>query len=162
MSRESFNDHKIEVVYIVGAGRSGSTLLANIVGNYTDFFNAGEIRYLYNRNMQKRNIPCQCGQLVEYCNFWASLRHEIKNSDINYATRNLTIKKNLSLFIRVMTNHLLTEQDIQLIDSMKQTYSYISEMAREGKIVDASEHPSYCLMLTLLENIDLRMKECPR
>ena len=37
---------RVKVLYIVGMGRSGSTILANSLGEVDGFFSAGEICYM--------------------------------------------------------------------------------------------------------------------
>jgi hypothetical protein len=60
----------IEVLYIAGAGRSGSTLLEIILGNYSGFFSIGEARYFW-EYIEQENILCGCGEGLISCEFWS-------------------------------------------------------------------------------------------
>lgn len=42
---------KIRVLYIVGSGRSGSTIIGNILGRIEGFSHVGELRYIWDRNI---------------------------------------------------------------------------------------------------------------
>ena len=57
------------VLYIAGTGRSGSTLLASILGEVEGVFAAGEVRYLWQRGLAERRL-CGCGVPVRDCPVW--------------------------------------------------------------------------------------------
>jgi len=61
------------VVYVAGMARSGTTLLALLLGAQQGVFGAGELR----RYWWGRDTPgwlCGCGLTVEDCPFWTSVR----------------------------------------------------------------------------------------
>jgi hypothetical protein len=60
----------LKVLAIVGAGRSGSTVLASILGEAPGFASAGEIRWLWQRGVMERR-PCACGLPPSDCPVWA-------------------------------------------------------------------------------------------
>jgi Sulfotransferase family len=60
----------LKVLSIVGAGRSGSTVLASILGEAPGFASAGEIRWLWQRGVRERR-PCACGLAPTDCPVWA-------------------------------------------------------------------------------------------
>lgn len=60
----------LKVLSIVGAGRSGSTVLAGILGEAPGFAGAGEIRWLWRRGVMERR-PCACGLAPADCPVWA-------------------------------------------------------------------------------------------
>ena len=59
----------LKVLSIVGAGRSGSTVLASILGEAPGFAGAGEIRWLWQRGVQEQR-PCACGLPPAECPVW--------------------------------------------------------------------------------------------
>jgi len=62
----------VDVVYIAGSGRSGSTLLDNILGQVDGFFSAGELRYLWARGVIE-DRRCGCGQRFSRCPVWTEV-----------------------------------------------------------------------------------------
>ena len=60
----------LTVVSIVGPGRSGSTLLARILGELPGALNVGELRWLWTRGLQERR-PCSCGVPPAECPLWS-------------------------------------------------------------------------------------------
>lgn len=69
------------LIYIISSPRSGSTLLANILGNSQAFFNAGEISSIngfINENSRQAvafNNSCSCGEMFKKCTFWKRILH---------------------------------------------------------------------------------------
>ena len=60
------------VLYIAGTGRSGSTVLANILGEVDGVFTAGEVRYLWQRGLREGRL-CGCGVPVRECPVWGDV-----------------------------------------------------------------------------------------
>lgn len=61
---------RLKVLSIVGAGRSGTTLLASIFEEIDGFASAGEIRWLWQRGIQEA-MPCGCGNPPTLCPVWS-------------------------------------------------------------------------------------------
>ena len=59
---------KIKVLYITGSGRSGSTILDNILGQIEGFFPVGEFVYVWNRLVN--GGTCSCGARFGECEVW--------------------------------------------------------------------------------------------
>lgn len=62
----------IKVLYILGWGRSGSTIIDNLLGELDGFFSAGELNYLWQRGLLERR-RCGCGALVTECPVWSAV-----------------------------------------------------------------------------------------
>jgi hypothetical protein len=59
----------IQVLYIGGSGRSGSTLLERMLGQLPGFCAIGELVHLWERGVE-RNELCGCGAPFRQCDFW--------------------------------------------------------------------------------------------
>lgn len=59
----------VKVLSVVGAGRSGTTVLASILGEVEGFASAGEIRWLWQRGLVEER-PCGCGRVPAECELW--------------------------------------------------------------------------------------------
>ncbi len=62
----------MKVLYIAGSGRSGSTILDNILGQFDGFVSVGEVRFLWERGMVE-DRRCACGQPFSSCPFWCEV-----------------------------------------------------------------------------------------
>lgn len=61
-----------KVVSLVGAGRSGSTLLSGILGEVPGVLDAGELRWLWARDLPAQRI-CGCGARPAACPVWSEV-----------------------------------------------------------------------------------------
>lgn len=62
----------VKVVFIIGWVRGGSTLLDVMLGELDGFFSAGEVRYIWDRGLQ-RGWMCGCGKPLPECEVWTSV-----------------------------------------------------------------------------------------
>lgn len=67
---------RTRVLSIVGPGRSGTTILGNILGEVQGITNAGELRWLWQRGLGERR-PCGCGLPPAECPRWSAVLSEI-------------------------------------------------------------------------------------
>lgn len=59
----------IVVLYVMGYGRSGSTIIGNTLGEIPGFVHLGELRSLWRLGMLGRRV-CGCGVPIKDCEFW--------------------------------------------------------------------------------------------
>jgi Sulfotransferase family len=62
----------VTVLSVVGAGRSGTTVLASILGEVPEIAGAGEIRWLWQRGVIDGR-PCGCGRKPTECPVWSQV-----------------------------------------------------------------------------------------
>jgi Sulfotransferase family len=68
----------VPVMFIMGKGRSGSTIVNNILGQVPGMFAAGELLYLWDWGLRQR-IRCGCGADVLECPIWSKVLNEAFN-----------------------------------------------------------------------------------
>ena len=68
MAQDSFN----KVLFIGGAGRSGSTLLDMLLGQIDGFCSTGELRFIWKRGFGENQL-CGCGRSFRECEFWTEV-----------------------------------------------------------------------------------------
>ena len=66
-------------VYIVGWGRSGSTLLTAVLGELDGAFAAGELRMLWGRGAIGRRL-CGCGREIPECHVWSQVLERLEDA----------------------------------------------------------------------------------
>jgi hypothetical protein len=60
---------KVKVLYVVGLGRSGSTILSNSLGQIPGFFSGGELNFIWRHNVLENRL-CGCGRPFRECPVW--------------------------------------------------------------------------------------------
>jgi len=67
---------KATVIYIMGEGRSGSTLLDLLLSNQKSLFGTGELWTFFEEDYSVQGF-CSCGHSVSNCEFWSSVKNEL-------------------------------------------------------------------------------------
>jgi hypothetical protein len=62
----------VKILAIAGAGRSGSTMIGNILGSVEGVFCGGEIRYVWERGLRDNRL-CGCGEAFHDCPAWNAI-----------------------------------------------------------------------------------------
>lgn len=100
-----------QIIYILGSGHSGSTLLDRILGSHQDCFSVGEIRQ-WNKAMDKpelfikeANVECSCGKVLKDCNFYTRVTDNF--SKIYHVDAHMKPKDYLSLIYHMYVNRKL-------------------------------------------------------
>lgn len=76
----SAQSDKINLIYILSSGRSGSTILDMLLGSCTDLWTTGELMML-DYELKNEHLPCGCGIIIPDCDFWGSIVTRIQLED---------------------------------------------------------------------------------
>jgi hypothetical protein len=141
----------MKVLYVIGRGRGGSTILANVLGEVDGFFSAGEVRTLWDPIVSKGG-RCGCGLTADECSVWS---HVIKGVDAPRAAvlqREVVRERNLP---RIMMHR--RGRRYPAVDSfgevMHDVYSRLTEVTHASVIVDSSKRPSYAAFLATVPGV---------
>jgi hypothetical protein len=68
----------MRLVYVAGLGRSGSTLLSQLLGQLDAFSSVGEVHHLWRTGAPRRSTEelCGCGRTFRDCPFWTRVLDE--------------------------------------------------------------------------------------
>lgn len=75
-----------DVVYLLGKGRSGSTLLSMALGELDGFFAAGELRFFWRRGLVE-DRRCACGEAITACPVWGAVAARLTDLDAEALAR---------------------------------------------------------------------------
>jgi hypothetical protein len=151
---------RTKVLYLIGWGRSGSTLIDNLVGETKGFFSTGELRNLWQEGLEQGR-RCGCGELVLDCPVWSSvlqsvfgtIRAEEIYSDriLEWQKRNLRTRRTW----RVLSNANKANAELEAYTTvMERVYRSVAEVTGSRVIVDSSKVPSDAAMLLSIPSID--------
>lgn len=147
--------NKIKVLYIAGWGRSGSTVLGNILGEVQGFFHVGEMRHMWGRLASGR--VCGCGKLFAECPFWGPcLQKTFGGVSPEFAQEVINKREATS-----KTKHFLLNRKKMIANStefraiLHKLYAGIKEQAGCDVIVDGSKFPGYGYLLANNADIEL-------
>lgn len=130
----------MKLVYIAGSGRSGSTLLARILGEIDGCINIGEaLRWWYDLERMGRSRPCACGRMVDECSFWKDFSELVPESVQVFATKYIRIR--YIPFIALMKNtSWFRDEWTQYLNSVKRFLYHIQKKTKKDVIIDSSKN----------------------
>lgn len=162
VSSQGSRDGKVKVLYVAGWGRSGSTILDNVLGQLDGFFSVGELSYVWDRNVIENRI-CGCGRPFRECPVWTGVmeaafggmdgvdaREMIRLRDRGARTRHVP----LMLAPRVGRTVIKGRLD-WYPRNLGNLYRAIRDVTGSRVIVDSSKLPSYGYALGLVPEVDL-------
>lgn len=155
------------VLYIAGTGRSGSTVLANILGEVEGVFAAGEVRYLWQRGLTEGRL-CGCGLPVRECPVWSRVLSSAGQLDdperagaiVSMLQRTGRIRNLPAVIAGTLVPRLDPAESHALAPAraaLGDLYAAIAEVTGCRVIVDSSKLPAYANVLAATPGIDLRV-----
>lgn len=135
---------KKTLIYIIGAGRSGTTLLDIVLGNSNGAISLGEI----NRFFKRRGIPPKRNKHNEVFAFWKNIRLKIEDNlvNINYEELDKTFNRNEyhSRFFKSVFNR----NDKNYIETLKVKYKILTNNIQENLLIESSKYPVRALNIS--------------
>ncbi|WP_397545986.1 sulfotransferase [Rhodothermus marinus] len=151
---------KIPVIYIAGWGRSGSTLLGNMLGSIEGLQHIGETPCIW-EHAWKYNHLCGCGMKLQECDFWDKVIRtaygEWKNIDPDemIRIRNKYLFSTKKSILRLFKKEKLKDVEKYYLNHVKKLYKSIFYVAGKKIIVDSSKYPYHLILLNEIDEIDL-------
>ncbi|HEY2792637.1 MAG TPA: sulfotransferase [Micromonosporaceae bacterium] len=156
----------VKVLYIAGWGRSGTTIVDNILGSYGGVFSAGELYYLWRRGIgQKRR--CGCGEPLPTCPLWHDVL-EIAYRDGKPRAKEMNKIQRQSVRVRDtwrLSHGRLDADVMRYRDELGRIYAAIAEVTGARLIVDSSKVPAGAAIASRIDGVEaylLQMVRDPR
>jgi len=149
-----------KILFIGGWGRSGSSVLANILGSSPHTVSVGELRYLWLRGMVE-NKRCGCGELFHDCEFWTRVLADAQikpSAEVgrHYAARvgsDATFAQLIAMLSGGIRRYRRRRQ--RETADLDQLYESAARLGGADVLVDASKTPPYAINLLTNPNVDV-------
>jgi hypothetical protein len=145
----------MKVLYVLGRGRSGSTIFGNVLGELDGFFCGGEIRFLWDP-VVVRNSTCGCGSIIFECPVWSEVLARVSDVDVDQVVRwqhEIVKEHNTVRLLRHRAGRAWCALE-GYAGVMRRLYEALSEVTGARVIVDTSKRPSYAAFLGTLDDFD--------
>lgn len=152
---------KIKVLYVAGWGRSGSTILTNILGQVDGFVSVGEINFLWQHGLIENRL-CGCGAPFRECEHWTVVfsgafggldgvdpRRMVRFQEEGVRTRHIPL-----MMVPWGRRHLRSRLG-EYLGNLERLYGAILDSTGGRVIVDSSKFPSYGYTLGMLPNVEM-------
>jgi len=77
-----------QIIYIMGSGRSGTTIMEVLLSNSPRIVGVGEVTHIFRDGYINGDV-CACGNDVSQCELWSAVRHHCSwsDADISYGEK---------------------------------------------------------------------------
>lgn len=134
-----------KVLYIAGWGRSGTTLMDNLLGQFDGLVSTGELHNLWQRALVDGR-DCGCGLRLRDCEFW-NLVFDLGFGGIDQVDAGAVVRAQSSIHTRHVLKVLQAQRagrtmtDIAYAPYLKHLYDGIAMASKARVIVDSSKYP---------------------
>lgn len=152
------------VLYFVGKGRSGTTLIDNALGQVDGFVSTGEVNKLWTWGFQ-HGWSCGCGSPIPTCPFWNHVL-EVGWADGTVPSTDDMVRLHDAVLRWPNVPRLLAQRGPaptgwqaldELCDVQARLYRGIAEVSGASVIIDSSKWPAAPTALGLVPDVDVRL-----
>ncbi|MDQ3957639.1 MAG: sulfotransferase [Actinomycetota bacterium] len=145
----------MKVLYVLGRGRSGSTIFGNVLGELEGFFCGGEIRFLWDP-VVVRSSPCACGSIIFECPVWSQVLAALSDVDVDQVRtwQHAIVKEHNTVRLLRHRRGRPWRALERYTDVMRRLYETLAGITGARVVVDTSKRPSYAAFLATLETFD--------
>jgi hypothetical protein len=166
---------EVTVLYILGAPRSATTLLGNILGETKKVFHAGELRFIWERNLVLDKRRCACGQKIVGCEVWSPVVEALMDEvppDLGvrpfepaavelgrtvFGWQQHVSRRGVRTILTTSQSDLRGLPDVaRYVAVMSRLYRSIADVAGASVIVDSSKWPTDAALLHLVPGVTPR------
>ncbi len=153
----------VRVLYVAGTGRSGSTLVGNLIGSLAGAVSVGELRYLWARGLAEA-APCGCGEPVAECPLWQAVLAQAYPTQPPDPEAIAEVEQRL-LRLRTLPRLLRAHADPTTLGpaatwyaaELASVYRAVHDVTGGAVVVDSSKLVSYGYLLSRAEGLDVRV-----
>jgi hypothetical protein len=151
---------KVKVLYVVGLGRSGSTILSNSLGQIQGFFSGGELNFIWRHNVLENRL-CGCGRPFRECPVWTRVMDQAFGGMDGVDPHAMMRLQNLGTRTRHIPMMLirggrrsLAHRLEKLLIAYGRLYEAIGAVTGSRVIVDSSKEPAHGFAMSMVPGVD--------
>jgi hypothetical protein len=156
-------ERPVKVLYVAGLGRSGSTILANTLGQVEGFFSGGELNFIWKHTLIENRL-CGCGKPSRECEFWGPVfDREFGGQSEALAREMMRLQysgartRHIPLMLTEGGKRKIRGRLGKFLDNTGRLYESIHSVSGSRVIVDTSKEPAYGYALGMVPGVDLRV-----
>jgi Sulfotransferase family len=156
------------VVYLAGFGRSGSTLLERLLGEFPGVCPAGEVVHMWQRGVSE-DERCGCGEPFHSCSFWQKVGttafggwDNVRVDRVARLRAAVDRTRCMPLLGAAPLRHAFLPALDEYMAYYLRIYAAIAEVSNSEVVIDSSKHASLAYCLQSCPGLDLRVVQVVR
>lgn len=138
---------RISVMFIAGPGRTGSTILGNVLNEVRGCFHVGELRDLWRILALGLPNPCGCGLPLTECPIWSRVLERVVPEGRpleEYAAEVWSLQRSnvRTVHLRTLLTDRIGDGAMAYCEVMGRLYAAVAELTGSDIIVDSSKAPA--------------------
>ena len=154
----------VQVLFIAGFGRSGSTLLDRLLGSQPGLHSGGEVGGLWSQGLVEDRL-CSCGTSFSRCGFWravgargfSSLSAQDAAEVVRYLQEAFPARRIWRLFIGRARRRLVTAAPAAFSGTMARIYQGLRDVSGSQMVIDSSKLATYLVLLAEVPSLDVHV-----
>ena len=153
----------IDVVYIGGSARCGSTLLDLLLGQLPGFVPVGSLSNLWERGLQENNL-CGCGVPFRQCPFWEKVGRvafggwdAVDEDELVRLKSEIARYRHLPWHFAPRLRPAFFEKVVKYSENMARLYGAIKSVSGGATVVDSSKDPADAFLLCRMPDVNARI-----
>lgn len=152
----------MQVLYIAGVGRSGSTLLERVLGGVPGWVNGGELNAVFSR-VARQDQRCGCGEPFSRCAFWGAVGEAAFGGWAEVTVRvtelqpRLVRQRHLPRLLTGAGPAAYRRELAEYVDVHARLYRALAEVSGAEVVVDASKSTAQLAAVLRVPDLDLRV-----
>jgi Sulfotransferase family len=154
------SEERVKVLYVVGLGRSGSTILTNSLGQVGGYFSAGELNFIWKHNVIENRL-CGCGRFFRECPVWTRVMDEAFGGMDGVNAREMmqlqasgTRTRHIPLMLSDRGRRRLAERLEKFLINYGTLYEAMGSATDSRVIVDSSKEPAHGYAMSMVPDLD--------
>jgi len=145
----------IRVLYIMGYGRSGSTVIESMLNSHPNVIACGELEYLLERGLDDSQ-SCSCGQSIMDCNLWKKAAGLYKKKIEKHPDWRKVKRREERLMSVVRSFFSKKQSEVYASVESDLFYDIVNEHKELHIVIDSSKSPGRALALKR-NGVDVRV-----
>ena len=140
----------INVIYLLGAGRSGTTLLATLLNSHKDIETLGEMHQFFEFLDDKKN--CSCGESLKTCHEWKAAVNSLE-SNLNFKKKFVEKEEKHSKIPELLAGKTA---DRMYLNIQEEIFSEIQKHRPNKWYLDSSKYIARYLLLKKSKKLNIK------
>ncbi|HEX9795968.1 MAG TPA: sulfotransferase [Anaerolineales bacterium] len=148
----------LKIVYIAGSGRTGSTILGQLLDMVDGVFFGGELIDFWQRGLLENRL-CGCGLVASHCQVWGEVVRFTAH-EVGSAAAQAMVRARANATVRDLVPskaEALVAYPEWYVQNSRLLYRTIQRVTGSQIIVDSSKFTHYAKVLVAMDTVDLHL-----
>lgn len=156
-------ENVIDVLFISGSGRSGSTLLEQTLNQTGVFASIGELRHIWYKDFFGGEL-CSCGETLKECPFWSAVMNQAFGGADRINFKEMIAFRNAVDRVRFIPRMIWPDKNTEYYHKLQEyqeillkLYRAIKDFSGKAVVIDSSKDISSLYLLRMMPELKLHV-----